>query len=95
MKRLGFAVVHRHHGLTLTDLLAEFFCEIKLDFIMFSIDSTTPETLKKVRGVDKLDKIEDAVRRMMEDPAALARAPTHRRLLHQAGDQQTRGGCVR
>lgn len=66
MKRLGFAVVLNTNGLTLTDSLAEFFCEIKLDSIMFSIDSTTPETLKKVRGVDKLDKIEDAVRRMMK-----------------------------
>ena len=66
MKRMGFAVVLNTNGLTLTDSLAEFFCEIKLDSIMFSIDSTTPETLKKVRGVDKLDKIEDAVRRMLK-----------------------------
>ena len=32
---------------------------------MFSLDSTTPETLKKVRGVDKLAKIEAAVFRML------------------------------
>ena len=28
---------------------------------MFSVDAVTPETLKKVRGIDKLEKIENNV----------------------------------
>ena len=65
MKRRGIAVAMNTNGLTLTEDLAEFFCQIKVDSIMFSLDSTTPETLKKVRGVDKLTKIEAAVFRML------------------------------
>jgi MoaA/NifB/PqqE/SkfB family radical SAM enzyme len=65
MKRRGIAVAMNTNGLTLTEDLAEFFCQIKVDSIMFSLDSTTPETLKKVRGVDKLAKIEAAVFRML------------------------------
>ena len=65
MKQRGIAIAMNTNGLTLTEDLAEFFCQIKVDTIMFSLDSTTPETLKKVRGVDKLEKIEAAVFRML------------------------------
>ncbi|MFQ5955049.1 MAG: radical SAM/SPASM domain-containing protein [Kiloniellales bacterium] len=57
MKKRGITVAMNTNGLTLTEALARFFVEVKLDSIFFSLDSTTPETLKKVRGVDKLDKI--------------------------------------
>src|SRR4029450_7564079 len=62
----SIAVAMNTNGLTLTPELAEFFCQIKVDSVMFSLDSTTPETLKKVRGVDKLAKIEAAVFRMLK-----------------------------
>jgi MoaA/NifB/PqqE/SkfB family radical SAM enzyme len=66
MKQLGFPVVLNSNGLTLTEAVAKFFVEIQLDSIMFSIDAVTPETLKKIRGIDKLQKIESAVFRMMK-----------------------------
>lgn len=66
MKRLGFPVVVNTNGLTLTEATAKFLVEIKLDSIMFSLDAVTPETLKKIRGIDKLQKIESAVFRMMK-----------------------------
>jgi MoaA/NifB/PqqE/SkfB family radical SAM enzyme len=65
MKRRGIAIAMNTNGLTLTEGLAQFFCEIEVDSIMFSLDSTTPDTLKKVRGIDKLAKIEAAVFRML------------------------------
>ena len=94
MKRRGIAVAMNTNGLTLTPELAEFFCQIEVNSVMFSLNSTTPETLKKVRGVDKLAKIEAAVFRMLKargEPRAAAR----RRILHEAGHQPPRGAGVR
>jgi MoaA/NifB/PqqE/SkfB family radical SAM enzyme len=54
------------NGLTLTESIAEFFCQIEVDSVMFSIDAVTKQTLKKVRSVDKLEKIEAAVFRLMK-----------------------------
>ena len=68
LKRRGIAVAMNTNGLTLTHELAEFFCDIGVDSVMFSLDSTTPETLMKVRGVDKLAKIEAAVFRHAAGP---------------------------
>ena len=56
MKSRDIAVCFNTNGLTLRPPLAEFFVENKLDSIFFSLDSTKPETLKKVRGIDKLAK---------------------------------------
>lgn len=66
MKRLGFPIAMNTNGLTLTEDTAKFFVDIQLDSIMFSIDAVTKETLKKIRGIDKLQKIESAVFRMMK-----------------------------
>ncbi len=65
MKERGIAVAMNTNGLTLTEETARFFVEAKLDSVFFSLDSTTPETLKKVRGVDKLAKIERNVMMML------------------------------
>lgn len=65
MKQRGIVVAMNTNGLTLDDDLAQFFVDIKLDAISFSIDATTRETLKKVRGIDKIEKIEAAVFRML------------------------------
>jgi len=66
MKRLGLPLVLNTNGLTLSEETAKFFVDIKLDSIMFSIDAVTKETLKAIRGIDKLQKIESAVFRMMK-----------------------------
>lgn len=65
IKGRGMPVALNTNGLTLTDRIAEMFCALPVDAVMFSIDATTPETLMKVRGVDRLAKIEDAVGRLM------------------------------
>jgi radical SAM protein with 4Fe4S-binding SPASM domain len=65
MKDRGISVCMNTNGLTLREPLARFFVEVGLDSIFFSLDSTTPETLKKVRGVNKLQKIEDNLRLML------------------------------
>jgi MoaA/NifB/PqqE/SkfB family radical SAM enzyme len=65
IKERGITIALNTNGLTLREDLARFFVEIKLDSIFFSIDSTTPETLRKVRGVDKLDKIKRNVEMML------------------------------
>src|SRR5580658_483696 len=66
VKSRGMALALNTNGLTLTESIAEFFCEIEVDSVMFSIDAVTRETLKKVRSVDRLEKIESAVFRLMK-----------------------------
>src|SRR3989441_2576039 len=65
LKRRGIAIAMNTNGLTLTEDVAAFFCDVGVDSVMFSLDSTTPETLMKVRGVDKLAKIEAVVFRLL------------------------------
>ncbi len=65
LKSREMPIAMNTNGLTLTDEIAEFLCEQKVDSVMFSLDSTTPETLMKVRGIDKLAKIEEAVFRLI------------------------------
>ena len=65
MKTRGIAIAFNTNGLTLDDDLAKFMVEIELDSISFSIDAASRESLLKVRGVDKLEKIEAAVVRML------------------------------
>lgn len=57
MKQAGLAVAINTNGLTLKPETVEAMCEIGVDSLFVSIDADTPETLKKVRGIDKLDKI--------------------------------------
>jgi MoaA/NifB/PqqE/SkfB family radical SAM enzyme len=66
VKSRGMALALNTNGLTLTESIAAFFCDIQVDSVMFSLDSVTKATLKKVRGVDKLEKIESAVFRLMK-----------------------------
>lgn len=65
-KEKGMTVALNTNGLALSDRIIEFLLDIKLDSITFSIDAATPETLKVVRGIDKLAKIENAVQRMLD-----------------------------
>jgi radical SAM protein with 4Fe4S-binding SPASM domain len=65
MKARGIAIAFNTNGLTLDDDLANFMVEVELDSISFSIDATSRESLMKIRGIDKLEKIEAAVFRML------------------------------
>jgi len=65
MKARGMSIAMNTNGLTLTDDLARYFVEQQVDSVMFSIDATTRETLKKIRGIHNLAKIESAVFRML------------------------------
>lgn len=65
MKSRGLTVAMNTNGLTLNESIAQFFVEVKLDSVFFSIDAVTKGTLKKIRGIDKLEKIEAAVHRML------------------------------
>lgn len=56
-KSRGMAVAINTNGLTLTEAMAKFMVEQKVDTVFFSFDAHTKETLQKVRGLDKLDKI--------------------------------------
>jgi len=62
MKERGITVAFNTNGLTLREHSARFLIDEKVDAVFFSLDATTPETLKKVRGIDKLDKIANALR---------------------------------
>lgn len=66
MKQRGMSIAMNTNGLTLKDDLAEFFVEQEIDSVMFSIDAVSKETLKKIRGIDKLSKLENAVMRMLK-----------------------------
>jgi MoaA/NifB/PqqE/SkfB family radical SAM enzyme len=65
MKSRGMTIAFNTNGLTMTQELADFFVDIEVDSVFFSIDSTTRQTLKDVRGVDKIEKIEAAVFRLL------------------------------
>lgn len=64
IKSRGFTLAMNTNGLLLRQDLAEFFVEIEVDAVSISIDATTKETLKLVRGIDKLDKLHKAVETM-------------------------------
>ena len=58
MKARKQAIALNTNGLTLNEKMQEFVCDVEVDSVFFSIDAVTKETLKKVRGIDKLEKIE-------------------------------------
>ena len=66
LKSKGIAVALNTNGLTLTDKIANFFIEVGLDSIFFSLDAVEPETYRIIRGVDQLAKVEAAVHRMLK-----------------------------
>lgn len=61
VKARGMSLSLNTNGLTLKPSMAEYWCELPVDSVMVSIDATTPETLQKVRSVNRLDKVENAV----------------------------------
>jgi MoaA/NifB/PqqE/SkfB family radical SAM enzyme len=65
IKARGISIAFNTNGLTLDDDLAKFMVDIELDSIFFSIDATSRTSLEKIRGIDKLEKVEAAVFRML------------------------------
>lgn len=65
MKARGISIAMNTNGLTLDDDLAQFFVDKGVDSISFSIDATSRDTLMNIRGINKLEKIEAAVFRML------------------------------
>lgn len=58
MKERKQAIALNTNGLTLNEDLQAFLCDNEVDSVFFSIDAISNETLNKVRGVTKLEKIE-------------------------------------
>ena len=65
MKRRGFTLSMNTNALLLNKKTATNLVEIGVDSITISIDSTTNETLSKIRGVEKLEKIQDHVLQLL------------------------------
>lgn len=65
-KAAGMPVAMNTNGLALTQDIAEFLVEQQVDSVMISIDAVTPDTLKKIRGIRKLERIERAVFLMLK-----------------------------
>jgi len=67
IKKFGLNVFINSNGLILTEKIAKKFVSIPIDSIFISIDATTSETLKKIRGIDKLKKIHDSVFSLLQE----------------------------
>jgi len=61
MKKAGLNIFINSNGLILSKEMTKFFVSIPIHSIFISIDATTPYTLKKVRGIDNLEKIKNSV----------------------------------
>src|SRR5439155_22336076 len=61
IKERGLTVAMNTNGLKMNADLAQFLVDIKFNSVFFSVDAMTPETLKKVRGITRLDLIHKAV----------------------------------
>jgi radical SAM protein with 4Fe4S-binding SPASM domain len=66
IKEKGLPLLVNTNGLLLDKDMADFFMDIRLDSIAFSIDAFTKETFQKVRGSDAIDRVNEAVFLMLE-----------------------------
>jgi len=66
IKAGGMTFALNSNGLSLTEKMAALLVEEGVDSVMISLDATTPDTLKKVRGIRNLERIENAVFRMLK-----------------------------
>src|SRR3974390_350413 len=65
MKSRGMTIAINTNGLTLNDQIAEFLVAERVDSVFFSLEGVTRDALKKVRGIDKIEKIEAAIFRLL------------------------------
>ena len=66
IKSRKLPIVFNTNGLTLNEKNAKMIVKKKIETVMFSVDAVTPKTLKKVRGIDKLEKIEKNVMNLVK-----------------------------
>ncbi len=66
LKKHGCAGTFNTNGLMLNQEHCDFLVDQKYDSVNISIDATTPETLKKARGITALDKLQRNVKRLIE-----------------------------
>lgn len=71
IKSKGMSFALNTNGLELTTDMAKFLVDQKIDSVMISIDAVTPETLKKIRGIRKLARIENSVLTMLAERGSL------------------------
>jgi len=67
IKQAGLHAFINTNGLILSKKMAKNFISIPIHSIFISIDATTPETLKKVRGIDNLEKIQSSVFMLLQE----------------------------
>jgi len=65
MKARGMNVAINTNGLLLDKKMANELVALEIDAITISIDAVTKETLQKIRGIDKLEKIENNVHQLI------------------------------
>src|SRR5438477_3756685 len=65
IKERGLTVAMNTNGLKINAEMAQFLVDIRFDSVFFSVDAMTPETLKKVRGITRLDLLHKAVELLM------------------------------
>jgi radical SAM protein with 4Fe4S-binding SPASM domain len=61
IKERGLTVAMNTNGLKMNEDMARFLVDIRFDSVFFSVDAVTSETLKKVRGITRLDLLHKAV----------------------------------
>jgi MoaA/NifB/PqqE/SkfB family radical SAM enzyme len=66
IKTSGMTFAMNSNGLSLTDEMATILVDEGVDSVMISIDAISADTLKKVRGIRKLERIENAVFKMLK-----------------------------
>ena len=57
IKKCGLAGTFNTNGLGINEELAQLLVDIQYDSVNVSVDALTPETLKKARGITRLDKL--------------------------------------
>lgn len=66
LKTRNLPVAMNTNGLRLNPEVCKMLIDLSVDAVMVSIDAMTPATLQKVRGIDKLEKIEAGVERLLD-----------------------------
>ncbi|MCK5579912.1 MAG: radical SAM protein, partial [Candidatus Omnitrophica bacterium] len=66
MKERGLRVNINTNGLLMKDEHIQRFVELEIDGIFVSMDAITPETFKKVRGSEELEKIKELVHKLLD-----------------------------
>lgn len=66
LKKYGLSGTFNTNGLMLNQEHCDFLVDQKYDSVNISVDATTPETLKKARGITALEKLQRNVKRLVD-----------------------------